>query len=92
MTITVHRYPLEVVDVQTITMPAGAEILHVARREGTADDVELWAKVDTDQPPADRRFRVAGTGHPLDGTDLTYLDSVQLAHGQVVFHVFELTD
>lgn len=92
MPTTVHRYSLELVDEQKITMPAGAEILYVARREGTIDDFALWAKVDTDQPPADRRFRVAGTGHLLDGPDLTYLGSVQLARGQLVFHVFELPD
>lgn len=95
---TVYRYPVELVDEQTITMPAGAEILHVARREnhhsllgvGSPDAVDLWALVDPDQPPEARRIQVVGTGHALGDTDdLTHLGSVQISGGALVFHVFE---
>lgn len=101
MTHTVYRYPIDIVGEQTIPMPRGAEILTVAKREGSTvllgvgahEAVEMWALVDPDEPMEDRRFRVAGTGHPLpDVGDLQFLDSVQIAAGQLVFHVFEILD
>lgn len=99
MTHTVYRYPLKVVDEQIISMPRGAEILTVAKREGSRvmlgvgshEAVEMWALVDPDEPTEDRRIRVAGTGHPLPDVDtLQFHGSVQLAGGQLVFHVFEI--
>lgn len=100
MTRRVYRYPLTIVDEQVVSMPEGATILSVARREGQRDvvvgvgshePVEMWALVDPDAPPRDRRIRIAGIGHPLTDTDaLTHLGTVQIAHGQLVFHVFEI--
>lgn len=98
MTNTVYRYPLRIVDEQVVSMPRGAQILTVAKREGgkvmlglgSHEPVELWALVDPGAPMEDRRFRVAGTGHPLPDVDsLEFLASVQIAAGQLVFHVFE---
>lgn len=101
MTLKVFRYPLAVTDQQTIPMPRGARLLSVQRREsgepvrvgvGSHEPVELWALVDPDAPPEERRFRVAGTGHPIedDPARLSFLGSVQLLGGQLVFHVFEV--
>lgn len=99
MTRKVFRYPVELTDEQTIMMPEGAQILCVARREGTRvvlgvgshEAVELWALVDPQAAPQRRRLRVAGTGHPLASEDnLVYLGTVQIAQGQLVFHIFEI--
>jgi len=98
MTTTVYRYPLKLEDEQVIEMPAGAEILHVARREnhrvmlgvaGVHDAIELWARVDPDQPVQPRHIRVAGTGHLLGDDELVHLGTVQTAEGRLVFHIFE---
>lgn len=100
MTRKVFRYRVELVDEQTITMPQGAQILSVARREGgrvvlgvgSHGPVEMWALVDPDARPEQRRFRVAGTGHPLPSdANLVFLGTVQVAQGQLVFHIFEAT-
>lgn len=99
MTHTVYRYPLQIVDEQVVPMPRGAEILTVAKREGSQvmfgvgshEAVEMWALVNPDEPMEDRRIRVAGTGHLLPDVDtLQFLGSVQIAAGQLVFHVFEV--
>lgn len=102
MTNTIYRYRLNIIDEQTISMPTGAEILTVARREGahrallgvgSHEPVEMWALVDPDAPMQERRIRIAGTGHPLADVDnLAFLGSVQIAQGQLVFHVFEILD
>lgn len=93
------RYPVAITDEQTIAMPQGALILSVQRREGSLviagtgshEAVEMWALVDPDQPPEQRRIRVAGTGHSLPTEeDLEFLGTVQVAGGRAVFHVFEV--
>lgn len=85
----VYRYPVEVTDQQIITMPTGAEILHIARRDGT-EDVDMWALVDPDAAPQIRYFRVAGTGHPLaNARRLRHIGTFQLRQGALVFHLFE---
>lgn len=95
---TVWRYPVEIADDQVIDMPAGAEILHVARREnhhvmlgfaGPQDAIELWARVDPDAPVEPRHICVVGTGHWLGDDPVIHLGSVQVAEGRLVFHVFE---
>jgi hypothetical protein len=56
----------------------------------------IWARVvvDKDHPLRERWFRVAGTGHPLEGTmpsdhDGDYVGTFQLSDGALVFHVFD---
>jgi len=66
--ITVHKYPLRCVDdTETVEMPSQARVLHVQVIE---DTVFLWALVDTELPVATRKFRIAGTGHPIDEPEL----------------------
>lgn len=99
MTHTVYRYRLTITDEQTVSMPEGAVILSVARRDypqlpmlgvGGDEPLDMWALVDPDAPVRPRRIRIAGTGHPLDDVDqLEFLGTVQVVQGQLVFHVFE---
>lgn len=101
MTHTVYRYPLRIVDEQVVSMAEGAEILAVARRDdqrqvvrgGSHEPVDMWALVDPNAPLSPRRIRIAGTGHPLSDVDsLVFLGTVQIAQGQLIFHVFEMLD
>ena len=60
------------------------------------DDVVIWAEVDTTKP--NRKFQIipVGTGWPLDATigkecvldTHTYIDTVQLANGNLVLHIY----
>lgn len=67
-------------------MPANAEVLYVEAQFSTPC---LWALVDTDAELVERHFRVAGTGHPLNGS-LKHIGSFMLNNGTLVFHVFEI--
>lgn len=85
----IYRYPLTVTNYQTVTMPQGAKVLHVAPRDGT-DDVELWALVDPDTPVHDRPFWIVPTGQAVPNVDrMRHVGTFQLHNGQLVFHVFE---
>ena len=71
----------------TIEMPLGARILSV---QVQMDEICIWALINDAHELVSRRFRVFGTGHPIEGGDaLTYLGTVQLLEGRLVLHVFE---
>lgn len=83
----IYKYPLEVVDAQTIILPRGAVLLDVQVQH---NQPQLWALVD-DSPGETLTVRTVGTGHPCnDVSDLNmrYLSTYQLEEGQLVFHVF----
>ena len=81
----VWKYPLEMLEMQTIQIPAGAKLLHVDT-QGTERPV-LWAAVNPDMPMENRRFVVVGTGHLEIPKDCVYVGT---AVGPVyVWHVFE---
>jgi hypothetical protein len=74
----------------THEMPEGAAILTVQTQ---ADEPQMWALVDPDQPRRPRRFATLATGQPIP-EELTgamrYIGTFQLAEGGLVFHVFEV--
>lgn len=85
--LTVHKQPLKVADVQTVTMPARARILTVQVQGGTPC---IWYLCNPDRPPEDRTIRIAGTGHPIEEMIAAYISTFQLDGGALVFHAFEL--
>jgi hypothetical protein len=87
--VTVWKYPVTIIDDWTISLPAGAQVLTVANQ---GEQACLWALVDPSQPTTERRrFRIAGTGHPIGTSDdLRYINTFQLMAGALVFHLFEV--
>src|SRR4051812_15343861 len=84
VSLTVWKFPLALVDRQTLSMPRSALPLHVAMQ---FEQPCLWALVDPDAPVEQRTFLMFGTGHrDVIGQ---YLGTFQLQRGQLVFHVFE---
>ena len=84
---TVWKYPIPVDDVVAITMPKGAEILHVSEQHGTPT---MWVLVDPLEPVQARQFRFAGTGHPIeDHHAVAHVGSFFMQGGALVFHLFE---
>jgi hypothetical protein len=85
---SIYKYPITVTDQQTVSMPAGAEILTAQVQRG---QVCLWARVDPqkDDVRTQRNIRVAGTGHSV-GPDWKYIGTVHLMGGDLVFHIFEV--
>jgi hypothetical protein len=82
----VYKFPFVIDDHIEIEMQQGAEFLAVqAQREQAC----IWALVDPDAPKTTYRFRLVGTGHPLEVEPrLKYLGTFQLADGGLVFHLF----
>lgn len=85
---SIYKYPLPLTDVATIEMPQGAYVLSAQVQRG---DLFIWAMVNPDNPREKRHFRIAGTGHVLEGgsSDYLFIDTVQLSDGVLVLHVFE---
>ncbi len=80
MALTVHKYPLELTDLQQVEMPAMATILTVQVQNGQP---VLWALVTPANLPNRRTIRLVGTGHPIDMAG-RYIATIQL-----VLHAFE---
>ncbi len=92
----VQEYTLVIGDDQlALTMPEASRLLHLGQRlDGPTDELQLWAEVDTDEPPEVRTFRIYGTGQPMPedqplhhvGTMLVWIGLAQTE----VWHVYEL--
>lgn len=87
----IYKYPIELIEVQDVELPAGAEILHVAFQQ-LSQQFCLWAIVDPETTQiVSRTIKIYGTGHPLkiDTPDqtLNYLGSIQ--DEPFVWHIFE---
>jgi len=72
-----------------IVMPIGANVV-ACQAQGQV--ITLWAECSPEGAPRrTRRFKVYGTGHPLDETIVhSYIDTVQLEGGALVMHVYEV--
>jgi len=69
----------------TIQVPTGAEWLHVGEQ---ADELYVWALVDTKAPYETRTFTIVGTGWVEAAITGRHVGTVQMANG-LVWHVFE---
>lgn len=88
--ITVHKYRIalyEVSDTRNVSMPRGAELLHVGEQDG---QVDVWARVDTEAEYVSRAFVLVGTGFELNAHAGRHVGTVQMRDG-LVWHVFEVT-
>lgn len=92
----VYKYVIDLVDRQTLLLPAGAQILSVDSESPMLGAdlkpvLSLWALVD---PSASwwqhRIIRIVGTGHEITDSTLQHLATVLIAEGRLVYHVFEV--
>lgn len=85
---TIWKFAVPVKDAFELDLPEGAEILTVQIQRG---EPQLWALVDPYAPKVRRKFRVIGTGHPIeDAGDLFWVATIQLHEGSLVFHIFQV--
>jgi hypothetical protein len=61
---TIHKYELDITDVQTIELPFYAEMLTIQEQR---DKLVMWCIVDTEDELEPRTFHVVGTGNPIPG-------------------------
>lgn len=87
--LAVHKYPMPCEDHFVMTLPIGARLLSVQVQRGQPC---LWAIVDPSAANETRRFRFAGTGHPITerAEVLVFVSTFQMEGGSLVFHVFEI--
>lgn len=83
---TIWKFPIQVTDLQSVTMPDGAKILTAAVQRGQPC---LWAEVDPSAPMCERSIAIFGTGHELPDDPGSYIGTFQVDHGVFVFHVYE---
>jgi hypothetical protein len=85
----VWKFPFATKDVQELTMPRGARLLHVAVQQ---EQLCLWALVRPDESiTVRRRIRVVGTGQEISANDSeNYVGTAMLLGGDLVWHVFDL--
>ncbi len=69
-----------------LLMQRGAEILSVQEQNG---QIVIWAKCDTTAECVNRRIVPYPTGSELPDKVGTFLGTVQLEQGNLVFHIFD---
>ena len=82
----VYKYDIDVLDNFVLELPEDAQILTVQMQYGSP---VIWALIDDDKPLKERKFRLAGTGHPIE-ENVKYIGTFQLMDGALVFHLFEV--
>ncbi len=82
----IWKFPLKIVDEQTVSMPQGARLLCVQTQNGVP---YLWAEVTVNSEARNEllTFHVYGTGHPMPEDPGTYIGTFQLP--SLVFHVYQ---
>lgn len=86
----VYKYIIPMNDVGIVTMPAGDKILKIADQHG---HIAIWAQHDCRFGGVvfeRRSFAVVGTGMPIVDAKWQYLDTVLIAGGDLVFHIYEI--
>ena len=84
MKTAIHKYPIRLLEQQTVTMPLSANILCAQMQNRK---LCIWAKVDSDESQTiDRTILIFGTGNPMPMAHGDYIDTVQV--DSFVWHVF----
>jgi len=87
----IWKYPLKVEDDQCFMIPFNGEVLSVINQKG---NLVLYALVDeTETRMEDVNIKIIGTGNWIDDEDFIgykFINTVQLADGNLVFHIFKL--
>lgn len=83
----VYKFPLQIQDEQTITMPAFPHYLILRWVRG---ELCLYAVVNPDNSPTEHTFIIVGTGQDIPSDcPLIYLGTVTQRDEVLVWHVFE---
>jgi hypothetical protein len=82
----IFKYPLEIADTQTVSMPKGAKLLSVAF---IGTQLYLWALVDLQRPMVKRTIEIYGTGHPCQSGAKSFVGTVIDQQRGLVWHVFD---
>jgi hypothetical protein len=84
MSKAIYKYQLNIHDIQTVCLPKGAKIIHIAEQFGF---LCLWAEVWEDADDCEIDIMVRGTGHTFTGHENYHLGTVLMSNG-LVWHVY----
>jgi hypothetical protein len=83
---TVWKFALDIVDGQSITVPADPRVLHLGMQHGQPC---LWLLVDPNKEPMEMVIRILGTGWaPVHTLLWQHLGTVMEEDGRLVWHFF----
>ncbi len=68
-----------------VAMPNNPKILSAGNQN---EQVMVWADVEEDNQLEDHLFFIRGTGHPMHSQESTFIDTVIVAGGSLVWHIF----
>jgi len=83
---TIWKFPFRINDTVLLDMPRNARVLSVQLQH---DVPCLWALVNPANRDEQRTFRIRGTGHSHDDDGGQFIGTIQMAGGNLVWHVFE---
>lgn len=86
---TIWKYELDLLKdggINDIAMPLHAKALTVQNQRGA---LCLWVECDPQEPMAERRFIIVGTGFSFCSDGMSYVGTLQ--DRQFVWHVYEVT-
>ena len=82
----VYKYVLDFDDYCNVILPVGYKLLDVKVQNGNP---VLWALVNPNEIHSKIvRFRIAGTGHPIEENELGYVATFE--YNELIFHVFSI--
>lgn len=84
----IYKYTLMVTDEQTLELPLGSQLLCAKEQK---DEVVVYALVNpTEENRENYKVLAYGTGHNIaeDLSDYSFLDTVLIFNGGLVFHFF----
>jgi hypothetical protein len=84
---TIWKYTLKAIDIQTLFIPSGAKLLTVQMQH---DCPQLWVLCEPLRKPTPRRIAIYGTGNPVPHDAGEYISTFQMNGGALVFHAFEI--
>jgi hypothetical protein len=84
----IYRYRLDITDAPKVELPHRAQILSVGPSRDGSDQLDLWALVDPDNELRVMEFRIVGTGNPMPDDYGTFIGTVAIHGGALVWHVF----
>ena len=88
----IFKYVLPAINDLEILLPEGAKVLSVKEQD---QEIVIYALVALEKPMEWRKFKIIGTGHPIEDGELDnydFIDTAKLHNGKLMFHVFKHKD
>ena len=84
----IYKYKVVFGSYSELDLPKDAQILKIDEQK---DEIVLWALVNPDKPIITRKFKIEGTGYPIEEKEnLEYINTFYTNNNELVWHVFEI--